>query len=110
MRSFGHCCSSCHASAASLSLRSNERLLFDVGVLHELLCDRRAAFDDRAVPHVLPDGAGDAADVDAAVLEEAAVLDGDDRLLHDVRDLVGLHDDSRSRRRGAPPARGRLRV
>ena len=65
----------------------------DVGVLHELLGDRRAALDDGAVAQVLPDGAGDAANVDAAMLEEPSVLDRDDGLLHDVRDLLGLHDD-----------------
>ena len=66
-----------------------------VRVLHELLRDRRAAFDDGAVPQVLPDGTRDAANVDASVLEEAAVLDSHDRLLHDVGDLLGLHDDPR---------------
>ena len=67
----------------------------DVRVLHELLRDRRAALDDRAVPQVLPDRAHDASHVDAAVLEEPPVLDRDDRLLHQVGDLVRLDDDAR---------------
>ena len=37
-------------------------------------------------------GAGDAADVDAVVLEEALVLDRDDRLAHDRRDVVGADE------------------
>ena len=37
---------------------------------------------------VLPDGAQDSVQVDAAVLEEALVLDRDDRLLHQRRDLA----------------------
>ena len=37
--------------------------------------------------------APDRPQVDAAVLVEALVLDGDDRLLHDRGDLLGLDDD-----------------
>ena len=59
-----------------------------VGVLDVLLRDRRAALDDRLVADVLPGGAEDAAHVDAVVLVEPLVLDRDDRLLHDRRDLL----------------------
>ncbi len=76
-----------------LELALERTAALDVGVLHELLRDRRAAFDHGTVAQVLPDGARDPADVDAPVLEEPAILDRDDGLLHDVRDLLGLHDD-----------------
>jgi hypothetical protein len=56
-------------------------------VLDELLGDRRAALDDALLDQVLVERAGDAAEVDAVVRVEAAVLDGDDRLLHDGRDV-----------------------
>ena len=51
-------------------------------VLDELLRDRRAALHAPAGGDVLPQGAADAAQVDALVRVEAAVLDRDDRLLH----------------------------
>ena len=57
-------------------------------VLDELLGDRRAALDDLLLDDVLVEGARDAAQVDAVVGVEAAVLDRDDRVLHDRRDLV----------------------
>ena len=67
-----------------------DRLLVpDVGVLDELLGDRRAALDDGLVPHVRPQRSADAVQVDAVVLEEALVLDRDDRLSHDRGDLLG---------------------
>ena len=65
-----------------------------VRVLDVLLRDRRAALDHRLVADVLPRSAQDPADVDPVVLEEPLVLDGDDRLLHDRRDLVGAHEDA----------------
>src|SRR4026208_2052653 len=69
-------------------------LVPDVGVLHELLRDRRATLDDALLPHVLPEGARDTAHVDAVVLEEALVLDGDDRLAHDRRDVIRGDEDA----------------
>ena len=63
-------------------------LVPDVGVLDELLRDRRAAFDDPLLPDVLPERAPDAPHVDAVVLEEALILDRDDRLAHDRRDVL----------------------
>ena len=61
-------------------------------VLHELLRDRRAALHRRLVLDVREERAAHAADVDAAVLEEAPVLRRDDRLLDPRRDLVALHE------------------
>src|SRR4029079_5418542 len=69
-------------------------LVPDVGVLHELLCDRRASFDDSLLAHVLPEGTGDTAHVYAVVLEEALILDRDDRLSHDRRDVLRVHEDA----------------
>src|SRR5439155_16496399 len=51
----------------------------DAGVLDELLGDGRAALHDFLARDVGPDGTPDAAQVDAAVLVEAFVLDRDDR-------------------------------
>ena len=67
-------------------------LLGGEGVLYELLRDGRGALLGRAGEDVLVERAGDALVVDAAVLVEAAVLDRDDRLLHDGGDLVGLDE------------------
>ena len=75
-----------------LQLAGHGPLVFDVGVLDELLRDRRAALDDRLVLDVGRERAPDRPHVDAAVVVEALVLDGDDRLLHDRGDLVGLQD------------------
>ena len=70
-----------------------ERLLVaDVRVLHELLRDRRAALDDALLAHVLPERARHAVHVDSVVLEEALVLDRDDRLPHDRRDVLGADE------------------
>ena len=69
-------------------------LVPDVGVLDELLRDRRSALDDLSVSHVLPEGARHSADVDPLVLEEALVLDRDDRLAHDRRDVVRADEDA----------------
>ena len=61
--------------------------------LDELLRDRRAALHGLLGAHVLPQRAGDAAQVDAVVGVEAAVLDRDDRLLHHRRDLRRVDRD-----------------
>ena len=67
-------------------------LVPDVRVLHELLRDRRASLDDSLVLDVLHESTGDAFEVDPVVLEEALILDRDDRLTHDRRD-VGRADE-----------------
>ena len=77
-----------------LELAADRALLLRVLVLDELLGDRRAALDDVLRADVGPDRAGHALDVDALVLPEAAVLDGDDRLLHHGRDLLRTHQDA----------------
>ena len=84
-----------------------------VGVLDELLGDRRAALDGAAVGDVGPERAQDAAQVDPAVLVEALVLDRDDRVLDPGRD-VGRGDDrpapaSRAGSRGSSGRRSRRR-
>ena len=61
--------------------------LVDQGHLHHLLGDRRAALRRTGVGLVGDEGAQRAAEVEGAVLVEAVVLDGDDRLAHDRRDL-----------------------
>src|SRR4029078_2297097 len=54
----------------------------------ELHGERRAALDLVAVLEVLHARADDALEVDALVLEEPAVLDGDDGVLDVLRDLL----------------------
>src|SRR5207245_3738073 len=51
---------------------------------------RRAALDDALVPDVGPDGADDPAHVDPAMLEEATVLDVDDRVADPRRHICGV--------------------
>src|SRR3954471_12436363 len=93
-------------------------LLARVEVAHELHRQRRAALDLVAVLDVLHAGADDALEVDALVLVEAAVLDGDDRVLDVLRDelrrdrgaqLVGL-DEAQARAVGGVDARGRAEL
>ncbi len=77
-----------------LSHLAGDRLLVaDVCVLDELLRDRGATLDDALRAHILPERAHDAASVDAVVLVEAAILDRDDRLPHDRRDVVDVLDE-----------------
>ena len=64
-------------------------------VLDELLRDRRAPLDDLLLADVGDERPGDAADVDAVVLPEAAVLDRDDRVPHRVGDLVVVDERAR---------------
>src|SRR2546421_4374670 len=59
--------------AGLLELALDRPLPRDVEVAHELLGDRRAALDDLAVPHVLPESAHNALRVDAAVTVETSV-------------------------------------
>ena len=58
-----------------------------VGVLDVLLGDGRAALDDLALLEVDQRGPDQALGVDALVLPEALVLDGDDRVLHHLGDV-----------------------
>ncbi len=75
-------------------LAADRLLVAAVGVLDVLLRDRGAALDDALAADVLPERAHDAAHVDAVVLVEALVLDRDDRLLHDRRDVLGCDEDA----------------
>ena len=77
-----------------LQLARHRPLVARQRVLDELLRDRRAALDGALVPDVRPERARHAADVDAAVLPEALVLGGDDRLLHPRRDRRAGHEDA----------------
>ena len=103
-------CSSCHASAASFSLR----LIVRCSWTYVFLTNCCVIVEPPSTTCLVRTSArprGDAAEVDAAVLEEALVLDRDDRLLHQRRDLVRVDDHPRSRtragRRGpaCPPSR-----
>ena len=60
------------------------------GVLDELLLDRGGALDAALAADVGEQGAGDPAQVDAAVVVEALVLDRHHRLLDDRGDLAGV--------------------
>ena len=75
-----------------LQLARDRAVVGDVGVLDELLRDRRAALDDGLVLDVREQRAPDRVQVDAVVLVEALVLDRDDRLLHDRGDLIRVED------------------
>ena len=77
--------------AGLLDLPLEGPLARDVEVADELLRDRRAALDDAALRHVATRGAEDPLVVDAAVLVEAPVLDGDRRLRHPRADLGERH-------------------
>ena len=76
-------------------LAADRLLVRQVGVLDELLGDRRAALDRAVARHVRPEGARHAAHVDAAVLVEALVLGRDDRVLHPRVDPGRGDDDPR---------------
>ncbi len=65
-------------------------------VLDELLRDRRATLH-RPAQEVVPGRAQDRASIDSVVLVEALVLDRDDRLPEQGRDLARREDDSRLR-------------
>ena len=60
-------------------------------VLHVLLVDGRRALLHPAGEQVGHQGAQGALDVHALVLVEAVILDGDDRVLHVLRDLLSRH-------------------
>ena len=62
-----------------------------VGVLDELLRDRRAALRRRSAGDVHEGRAREPDRVDGAMLVEAPVLDRDDRLAHRVGDALGRH-------------------
>ena len=73
-----------------LHLAQHRALLVRVDLLDVLLRDRRPTLDVRP-GQVLPCRAADREWVDAAVLEKRAVLGGDDRVAHHLRDVLGRH-------------------
>jgi hypothetical protein len=74
-----------------LDLPLERALVPDVEVADELLRDRRATLDDVAALEVLDRGAQDALVVQAAMVVEAAILDGNGRLRDPGRRLVKRH-------------------
>src|SRR5919199_542513 len=75
MRCLCQCCSSCHASAASFSLR----LIVRADVTHEFLTSCCVIVEPPWT---------------TLMFVKPFVLDVDDRVLHDRRDLVRLHEDA----------------
>ncbi len=74
-----------------LHLAPQGLLLGQGGEADVLLGDGRGAFAHPAAREVAPDGAGEAARIDAPMGIEAPVLDGDDRLC-EMRRQVGRHE------------------
>ncbi len=89
-------------------LPADRALILEQRVLDELLRDRRAALDHLLLADVGPEGAPDAANVDAAVLPVAAVLDRDDRMAHQRVDVLVV--DERPRLRAAQHGEHRVAV
>ena len=85
---------------ASLRL-ARQRLLGAEELLGDLLRDRRAALREVAGGDVRPQRAGDALEVDAAVVEEVVILDREERVDELLRDLA------RTARTRATPSRTR---
>ena len=77
-----------HREDRLLDLPGDRALVGEVDVLHVLLRDRRAALLRAAAAQVGPEGPGDADRVDAAVLEEGAVLGAEHGVDQHRRDLV----------------------
>jgi hypothetical protein len=74
-----------------LHLAAKGPFLAEEEVLDELLRERRAALDDAAAAHVGRGGAQDADRIDAVVVEEAAILDDEDRARQQRRQRVEVH-------------------
>ena len=92
-----------------LHLALNRLLARDVEVADELLRDRRPSFDDRPSLDVGNSCSRDSFEIDAAVIEEAAVLDRDGRLAHPQRHALrgdGLAVPLRRNRSEQRPIRG----
>jgi hypothetical protein len=88
------------ASSISISLAAVAVFRAEVEVLRDLLGDGAAAGHARIVGGgEQPDRAADAAEIQALVLVEARVLDGDEGLLDVQRDLLDLDRDSGAFRR-----------
>ena len=79
-----------HREHRLLHLADDAALRGEVDVLDVLLGDRGAALGGAGAADVVVEGPADADGVDAAVLEEVAVLGGEHRVLEHVGDLVEL--------------------
>ena len=77
-----------------LSLQCGRRVGPDEDLLHQLLADGATALTDPVMQVVIDGGAGDAADVDPAVLVEAMVLDCDGGVDHIGGDVAERNHDS----------------
>src|SRR6201999_3914986 len=79
------------ADLALVALDAGPDRVLRVQVADQLHRQRRAALDVLLGLQVLDRGADDALEVDALVLEEAAVLDRDGGVADDLRDLAAGH-------------------
>ena len=79
----------CHGSFLQLSLELAFR--FEEIVLHELLRNGGTALDQSPCAKIGPEGAGDSHPVDAAVVVEPMVLDGDDPVDEIFGNLLNSH-------------------
>src|SRR5215813_14705345 len=71
-----------HRKRSLTQLARDAVVIADQPKLYELLCDRRAAFNDGMCADIGPGGAGYAAWTDARLVPEVGVLDCDGRLGH----------------------------
>ena len=97
-----------HDHFADLALVGH--VLADQQVFHDLLRDGGAALRPARIGEIADKGADDAALVDAVMLEEAPILGGDERLLHQVGNVGERHPDpaiaaARTRWRNCRPCR-----
>jgi hypothetical protein len=90
------------ADLALVALDAGPDRVLGVQVADQLHRQRRAALHIVLGLQVLDRGADDALEVDALVVEEAAVLDGHRRVAHDLRDLAA--GDRRAQDVGADEA------
>ena len=74
-----------------LQLARHRAFLGQEQILGELLGEGRAALRGAAMQHVAHAGAQDAPRIDAVMRVEAAVLDGDERLRHVIRQFAQRH-------------------
>ncbi len=81
-----------HDHLADLALVGH--VLADQEIFHHLLGDGRAALRPARFAEIADEGADDAALVDAVMLEEAPVLGGDERLLHEVGNVAERDPDA----------------
>jgi hypothetical protein len=81
-----------HRETGLGQLALHRPLVRDVQVADELLRDRRAALHHAPGLHVPPERSRDAFGVEAAVVEESAILDRDRRLREPGRDAIERHD------------------